>query len=65
MQGRILVFMVKDFKLQLVSEREVKGAVYNVNPFQVVYLFPLQPACFCRTHLAAGMPVHVSMKHWR
>ncbi|CAL5227828.1 g10856 [Coccomyxa viridis] len=33
-KGRILVFMVKDFKLQLVSEREVKGAVYNVNPFQ-------------------------------
>ena len=34
-QGRILVFLVKDFKLQLLSEREVKGAVYNVNPFQV------------------------------
>ena len=38
MQGRILVFAVKDFKLQLICEREVKGAVYNVNAFQVIYL---------------------------
>ena len=38
MQGRILVFAVKDFKLQLICEREVKGAVYNVNPFQVISL---------------------------
>lgn len=35
MQGRILVFSVKDFKLQLICEREVKGAVYNISPFQV------------------------------
>ena len=39
MQGRILVFLVKDFKLQLLSEREVKGAVYNVNSFQVTIAF--------------------------
>ena len=38
MQGRILVFAVKDFKLQLICEREVKGAVYNVNAFQVISL---------------------------
>lgn len=38
MQGRILVFAVKDLKLQLICEREVKGAVYNVNPFQVISL---------------------------
>ena len=40
MQGRILTFSVKDAKLRLVSEKEVKGAVYNVNPFQVAA--PLQ-----------------------
>ncbi|CAK0750170.1 hypothetical protein CVIRNUC_001969 [Coccomyxa viridis] len=33
-KGRILTFSVKDTKLRLVSEKEVKGAVYNVNPFQ-------------------------------
>ncbi len=34
-QGRILVFHVRENKLHLISEKEVKGAVYNVNPFQV------------------------------
>ena len=43
MQGRILTFSVKDTKLRLVSEKEVKGAVYNVNPFQVAAL----PSCWC------------------
>ena len=32
-QGRILVFLVEDGKLQLVAEKEVKGAVYNLNAF--------------------------------
>ena len=66
MQGRILVFMVKDFKLQLVSEREVKGAVYNVNPFQVTYIFPPQPACLSSySPLQRDCPVQVSMwKDW-
>lgn len=39
MQGRILVFSIKNFKLQLVSEKEVKGAAYNVNPFQACAVF--------------------------
>jgi hypothetical protein len=33
-QGRILVLAVRDGRLQLVAEKEVKGAAYNVNPFQ-------------------------------
>lgn len=33
-QGRILVFSVRDGKLHVIAEKEVKGAVYNVNPFQ-------------------------------
>lgn len=32
-QGRILVFMVEDGKLQMVAEKEAKGAVYNLNAF--------------------------------
>lgn len=32
-KGRILVFLVEDGKLQLVSEKETKGAVYNLNAF--------------------------------
>ncbi len=35
LQGRILVFSGKGGKLTLVCEKEVKGAAYNVNPFQV------------------------------
>ncbi|GMN54597.1 hypothetical protein TIFTF001_023722 [Ficus carica] len=31
--GRILVFMVEDGKLQLVAEKETKGAVYSLNAF--------------------------------
>ena len=38
MQGRILTFFVKDTMLRLVSEKEVKGAVYNANSFQVAGL---------------------------
>ena len=33
-RGRILVFKVTDGKLVLVAEKEVKGAVYNLNAFQ-------------------------------
>lgn len=33
-QGRVLVFSVLDGKLSLVSEKETRGAVYNVLPFQ-------------------------------
>lgn len=32
-QGRILVFLVEDGKLQLIAEKETKGAVYNLNAF--------------------------------
>lgn len=32
-RGRILVFHVEDQKLVLVSEKEAKGAVYNINAF--------------------------------
>ncbi|KAJ0589426.1 DNA damage-binding protein 1 [Helianthus annuus] len=32
-KGRILVFMVEDGKLQLVAEKETKGAVYSLNAF--------------------------------
>ncbi|XP_073392348.1 DNA damage-binding protein 1 isoform X2 [Physcomitrium patens] len=32
-KGRILVFLVEDGKLQLVAEKEMKGAVYNLNAF--------------------------------
>ncbi|CAK9232974.1 unnamed protein product [Sphagnum jensenii] len=32
-KGRILVFIVEDGKLQLVTEKEAKGAVYNLNAF--------------------------------
>ncbi|KAH7289838.1 hypothetical protein KP509_30G020500 [Ceratopteris richardii] len=32
-KGRILVFLVEDGKLQLVAEKETKGAVYNLNAF--------------------------------
>lgn len=32
-QGRILVFHVDEGKLQLVAEKEAKGAVYNLNAF--------------------------------
>ena len=32
-RGRILVFRAEDGKLQLVAEKEVKGAVYNLNAF--------------------------------
>ncbi|CAM8886889.1 unnamed protein product [Rhodiola kirilowii] len=32
-KGRILVFIVEDGKLQLVSEKETKGAVYSLNAF--------------------------------
>lgn len=34
LQGRLLVFQVMDSKLTVVTEREVKGAVYNVNAFR-------------------------------
>ena len=33
MQGRILVFAVEDGKLQLIAEKETKGAVYCLNAF--------------------------------
>lgn len=33
-RGRILVFKVIDDALSLVCEKEVRGAVYNLNPFQ-------------------------------
>lgn len=33
MQGRILVFIVEDGKLQLIAEKETKGAVYSLNAF--------------------------------
>lgn len=33
MQGRILVFLVEDGKLQVIAEKETKGAVYNLNAF--------------------------------
>ena len=29
-----MVFCVRDCKLHLVAEKEVKGAAYNINPFQ-------------------------------
>uniref|UniRef100_A0A7N0V492 DNA damage-binding protein 1 n=1 Tax=Kalanchoe fedtschenkoi TaxID=63787 RepID=A0A7N0V492_KALFE len=32
-KGRILVFIVEDGKLQLISEKETKGAVYSLNAF--------------------------------
>ena len=32
-QGRILVLLVEDGKLQLIAEKETKGAVYNLNAF--------------------------------
>lgn len=32
-QGRILVFVVEDGKLQLIAEKETKGAVYSLNAF--------------------------------
>ncbi|XP_076949712.1 DNA damage-binding protein 1-like [Bidens hawaiensis] len=32
-KGRILVFIVEDGKLQLVAEKETKGAVYSLNAF--------------------------------
>lgn len=32
-KGRILVFVVEDGKLQLVAEKETKGAVYSLNAF--------------------------------
>lgn len=32
-KGRILVFLVEDGKLQLIAEKETKGAVYNLNAF--------------------------------
>ena len=38
MQGRILVFSAADGKLSLVSEKETRGAVYNVLPFQGMLL---------------------------
>ncbi len=34
-QGRILVFEIRERKLHLVAEKETRGAVYNVKPFQV------------------------------
>ena len=42
-QGRILVFSVHDCKLHLVCEKEVRGAVYSVNPFQVP--LPIYTTC--------------------
>lgn len=33
LQGRILVFTVEDRKLQLIAEKETKGAVYSLNAF--------------------------------
>ena len=38
LQGRILVFSALDGKLSLVSEKETRGAVYNVLPFQGMLL---------------------------
>ncbi|OAY75001.1 DNA damage-binding protein 1a [Ananas comosus] len=32
-KGRILVFLVEDGKLQLIAEKETKGAVYSLNAF--------------------------------
>ncbi|KAL6991595.1 DNA damage-binding protein 1a [Sarracenia purpurea var. burkii] len=32
-KGRILVFVVEDQKLQLIAEKETKGAVYSINAF--------------------------------
>ena len=40
-QGRILVFRVRDKRLQVVCEKETRGAVYNANAFQVDAHHPL------------------------
>lgn len=32
-KGRILLFQVHNGKLQLISQKETRGAVYNINPF--------------------------------
>ena len=32
-QGRILIFVVEDGRLQLIVEKETKGAVYSLNAF--------------------------------
>jgi DNA damage-binding protein 1 len=32
-KGRILLFQVHNGKLQLISQKETRGAVYNLNPF--------------------------------
>lgn len=33
LQGRILVFLVEDGKMQLIAEKETKGSVYSLNAF--------------------------------
>ena len=38
LQGRILIFSAADGKLSLVSEKETRGAVYNVLAFQGMLL---------------------------
>lgn len=49
-KGRVLVFQVSDGKLTLTTEREVKGAVYNVNSFN--------------KGLLAGINSHVQLFRW-
>eukprot|EP00873_Tetraselmis_striata_P003032 jgi/Tetstr1/423296/TSEL_013995.t1 len=49
-KGRLLVFQVIDGKLSLVTEREVKGAVYNVNAFS--------------KGLLAGINSHIQLFRW-
>jgi len=49
-KGRLLVFQVTDGKLSLVTEREVKGAVYNVNAFS--------------KGLLAGINSHIQLFRW-
>lgn len=49
-QGRILVFSAKGGKLNLVCEKEVKGAAYNVHPFQVKCM-PLTVCSFLQLRL--------------
>ena len=52
MQGRILVFSVRECKLHLVAEKEVKGAAYNINPFQARSVLVLD-------EMVRGLPLRV------
>ncbi|KAL6991594.1 DNA damage-binding protein 1a [Sarracenia purpurea var. burkii] len=42
-KGRILVFVVEDQKLQLIAEKETKGAVYSINAFNGKLLAAINP----------------------